>query len=154
MTLHMWFGLSVKCLDIRSPPDASTRRSQLRHTKVNLRGNETSIMLHALKKSAHSLKKCTHFKEDGFLLWSIFWNIFLVLWNLTKTKERFVTRDVQNTGTNKCNWHYYTSFFTHLIIWFPMETLQLVRYLHAPQAETNGKWERKWSTFEQHSMHV
>lgn len=45
-------------------------------------------------------------------------------------------------------------FLTHFIIWFPIETLQLVRYLHAPQAKTIGKWEKKWSTTEQHSMQV
>lgn len=37
MTLHTWFGRSVKCLLIRSPPEASTSRSQLRHLRVNLR---------------------------------------------------------------------------------------------------------------------
>lgn len=36
ITLHMWLGWSVKCLVIRSPLDASTRRSQLRQTKVTL----------------------------------------------------------------------------------------------------------------------
>lgn len=36
ITLHVWFGLSVKCLVIRSPRDPSTSRSQLRHTNVNL----------------------------------------------------------------------------------------------------------------------
>lgn len=40
ITLHMWLGLSVKCLDIRSPPDESTSRSQLRQTNVNLWGGE------------------------------------------------------------------------------------------------------------------
>lgn len=90
----MWFGLSVKCLVIRSPPDASTRRSQLRHTKVNL-GEDNEILHHAkfqTEKTVFNVQKIliitfTYFNEDGVLLWSIFCNTFLVLWNLRKTKE-------------------------------------------------------------------
>lgn len=36
MILHTWFGLSTKCLLIRSLLDASTMRSQLRQARVKL----------------------------------------------------------------------------------------------------------------------
>lgn len=62
-------------------------------------GGETSIMLKFKQKRLYlmctiEIMKFTYFNEDGYLLWSIFWNIFLVLWNLTKAKERFVTRSI------------------------------------------------------------
>lgn len=62
MTLHTWFGLSVKCLVIRSPPDASTRRSQLRQTSVNLgESNSTSCLISNRK----------HYVCNTGCLWSV-----------------------------------------------------------------------------------
>lgn len=65
MTLHMWFGLSVKCLLIRSPPDASTRRSHLRQTKVNLRGK--TLLLSSIQTKPTPLNE-HNINADGCLL--------------------------------------------------------------------------------------
>lgn len=96
MTLHMWFGLSVKCLDIRSPPDASTRRSQLRHTKVNLRGNGTSIMLHALKKSVHSLKNVLTSRKMDFC-YDPFSEIFFWYYGIWQRQKKDLSQEMYKT---------------------------------------------------------
>lgn len=69
--------------------------------------------------------------------------------------ERHICQQDEYFGTkHKCKVKLVWFFLAHLIMWLPMEILQLVRYLHAPQAEIIGKWEKKWSILEQHSMHV
>lgn len=91
----------------------------------------------------------TYFKGGADFLLSIFKNRFLVmvLWTLKAEKP-----SVRQTAAETQQQHH--SVPTHFIMWFPMETLQHVRYLHAPQFETIGKWEKKSSIFVWHSMQV
>lgn len=101
----------------------------------------------------------TYFNVGEFFLWSILENLFflMVLWNLTKgqRKSRHMICQINTVGLKmKCYSTDPIKTLTHLIIWFPIETLQLVRYLHAPQLETIGKWEKKWSISVLHSMQV
>lgn len=87
ITLHMWFGLSVKCLDIRSPPDESTSRSQLRQTNVNLwgvGGGSPTVTLFP-NKTNYQLDKLWHLLT--LMRWDFCWTHALEFFSYCETWE-------------------------------------------------------------------
>ena len=89
MTLHMWCGFSIKCLDILSPCKAPTRKRQLRHVRALLKKQnkqKTSNLLSHYENIEHYWphRICTYVDGFGFLWFPIFLNLSfeIVLWYL------------------------------------------------------------------------